>query len=223
MSAPPRFRGDSPVEFTSYLAELKQRGCNLLVTGEGDERVTRQATRRLLGSAAEHRRRVLVLADHAASDGGAYLPPGVAPDDEDVAVVPWNGGARSAAARAVPQDRDAGLAGLQAEICSTVTRLDVAAGGLSPAELRLGVVTVDLLLDRYDRDDVSHLLDAVTVQVRRVHGMGHYHLPVADDAGVVDDLDEFFDARIELRHGDGVTAEQRWHVPEYGSTTWVTL
>lgn len=222
MNAPPRFRGDSPVEFTSYLAELKQRGCNLLVTGEVGERVTRQATRRLLGSAAERRRRVLVLADHAESEGNAFLPHGVAPDDEDVAIIAWRAGARSAAAATAP-DCEADVADLQPEICSTVTRLNVAADGLSPAELRLGVVTVDLLLDRYDRRTVRHLLDAVTAQVHRVHGMGHYHLPVPDDADAVEDLDEEFDARVELRQGDGVSAEQRWHVPEYGTTTWVTL
>ncbi len=224
VSAPPRFRGDSPVEFTSYLAELKQRGCNLLVTGEVCERATRQATRRLLGSAAERRRRVLVLTDHAGSDGGAYLPHGVDPDDEDVAVIPWNTGARSAATVQVTlTDQDADLADLRDEIRSTIARLDAAADGFAPAELRLGVVTVGLLLDRYDRDDVRDLLDAVTARVRNVHGMGHYHLPVPDDADAVAALDDLFDARIELRRSDAVTTEQRWHVPEYGTTTWVTL
>lgn len=223
MSAPPRFRGDSPVEFTSYLAELKQRGCNLLVTGEVGERVTQQATRRLLGSAAERRRRVLVLADHSTSDGRPFLPHGVAPGDDDVAIIAWDAGARSAVSRTTTPDRDPGVARLQAEICSAITRLDVTAGGLEPAELRLGVVTVGLLLDRYDFDEVRHVLAAVTAQVRNVSGMGHYHLPVPDDDDAVDALDELFDARIELRQADGVSAEQRWHVPEYGATTWVTL
>lgn len=223
MTAPPRFRGDSPVEFTSYLAELKEHGCNLLVTGEVGERVTRRATRRLFGSAAERRRRVLVLGDHAESEGDAFLPHGVSAADDDVAIIAWDAGTRSAATRTSTPDRDAGVAALQADVCATVTRLDVAANGLAPAELRLGVVTVALLLDRYDRDDVRHALDAVTTQVRTVRGMGHYHLPVSDDADAVDDLEAPFDARIELRQGDGVGAEQRWHVPEYGTTTWVTL
>lgn len=224
MTASPRFRGDSPVEFTSYLTELKHRGCNLLVTGEVAERVTRQATRKLLGSAAERRRRVLVLADRDATDGDAFLPHGVEPDDRDVTIIACHAGARSAAASAPTAEHGGSdLADLQAEVCSATTGYEIEAGGLDAAELRLGVVSVTTLLDRYDHDAVAHALDAVTSQVRRVRGMGHYHLPVPDDADEVTALAPLFDARIELRKLDGAPPQQRWHVPEYGTTTWVAL
>jgi hypothetical protein len=223
VTASPRFRGDSPVEFTSYLAELKHRGCNLLVTGEVAERVTRQATRKLLGSAAERRRRVLVLADRDADDGDAFLPHGVGTDDDDVTVIAWCAGARSAAASAPTAEQSGGLADLQADVCSAMTGYEIEADGLDAAELRLGVVTVCTLLDRYDHDAVAHALDAVTSQVQQVRGMGHYHLPVPDDADEVAALAPLFDARIELRKPESAPPQQRWHVPEYGTTTWVAL
>jgi hypothetical protein len=49
--------------------------------------------------------------------------------------------------------------------------------------------------------------------------MAHYHLPVADDAEVVQELSPLFDARVELRQTDGDVPEQRWHVPAYDEAT----
>ncbi|WP_158056770.1 DUF7504 family protein [Halorussus halophilus] len=226
-----KFRGeDSPDRFREVLHRLKRDGCNLLVTGEVSQSVTARATRTLLGAANVDRKRVLTLAD---GDQSVHdrLPKGVAPDASSVWVI-----GQQADHRAVPSPVDepadgdeptpdeyrTHLAGLREEILSAIEYFEK--DGLDPAELRLSVDSLDYLGHDHDEASLAEFVRSVSEEVRDVRGMAHYHLRHPDDSELVERLTPVVEARIELRKREGLPAEQRWHVPEYGQATeWVQL
>lgn len=222
-----------PAAFRDALAELKAGGCNLLVTGEVGADVTDAMSGRLLGASDQSRKRVVVLADRTAEDADRVLPEGVSPDDPDVAVVDHSLSTRGATAagsnaaptpRPDPHDGDAASSErLRREVATTLVDIETAAGGFDPAELRLSLVTLQPLVDRDGVDAVERLVRGVRAHVAGVSGMAHYHLPVADDAAAVERLAPLFDARIELRVESGLGPEQRWHLPDRGTSPWIGL
>lgn len=226
-TARPEFRGDgSPGEFGEVLRAFKRRGCNLLVTGEVGRQVSGRLTRKLLGSTGVDRSRVLVVVGSEHGPLERLLPGALDPSDDEVHVVDHRGGERGGEkadlepARTVERrDLDALADAVAAAVADHGDRV----GGFEPAELRLSVTSLPALLDRYGTDAVAGFLPAVADVVTDRQGMGHYHLPVPDDADVVASLTDPFDARIELRQASGAVAEQRWHVPAYGTTEWVTV
>ena len=228
--------GDSsrvqPATFRDSLAELKAGGCNLLVTGEVGADVTNAMSRRLLGSADHPRKRVVVLADRTLADADRVLPEGVEVDDPDLEIVNHPVSTRdgttvdsaTAAPRPEPQIGDeAHPERLRYDVATTLVDLETAASGLDPAELRLSVVTLRLLLDRYGLDAVERLVRGVRAHVTGLSAMAHYHLPLSDDAEPVERMAPLFDARIELRAESGLGPEQRWHLPEQGTSPWIRL
>ena len=240
--------GDSsrvqPATFRDSLAELKAGGCNLLVTGEVGADVTDAMSRRLLGSADHPRKRVVVLADRTLADADRVLPAGVAPDDPDVALVDHALSTRSGTATANASAADGPTPGqptaaqtprtesdtneaspdrLRCDVSTALVDQEMAGSGLDPAELRLSLVTLRTLLDRYGVDAVERLVRGVRAHVTGLSGMAHYHLPLPDDAEPVERLAPLFDARIELRAESGVGPEQRWHLPEQGTSPWIRL
>lgn len=233
----PRGGGSSAIQPTAFrdaLAELKAGGCNLLVTGEVGANVTDVMSRRLLGASDHSRKRVVVLADRSAADADRVLPEGVEAGDPDVAVVDHSlstRGATTAEPRTGPaatrpgsrSEPDASPERLRREVSTTLVDLETAAGGFDPAELRLSLVTLRTLLDRYGVDAVERLVRGVRAHVTGLDGMAHYHLPLADDAAPVQQLVPLFDARIELRVESGLPPEQRWHLPDQGTSPWIRL
>jgi len=227
------FRGDASAhEFQEVLKRFKSEGCNLLVTGAVSEDVTKHATRTLLGSPDADRKRVVALSDTRDENVSERLPPGVDPDGPDVWLIDQQAHQRSvpAAARSGDLDLPAGvesqddLTRLREEIVAAIDFFDETTGGLSPADLRLSVASLDRLTHEHETSDVVRFARSVGAMVLGVRGMAHYHLPRPDDDDLVDRLSSLFDARIELRKRDGLPTEQRWHVPEYGQTTdWVRL
>lgn len=224
------FRGEGSVEFAEVLRRLKREGCNLLVTGEVPVVVSDAATRRLLGAPFEDRRRVLAFTSAGVERVTARLPGGCRPTDRDVTVIEQRDSTRSVATeRAGEQgfavtDVGPGLDDLETAILDEIAGFAADTDGPLPAELRLSLDSVRLLVDDHGVDAVATFLDSVTSSVADVRGMAHYHMPIADDAEPVAALTPLFDARIELRQRDGFAPEQRWHLPEYGLTTeWVGL
>lgn len=216
------FRGETSASFGDVLASLKRRGCNLLVTGEVADNVAARATRKLFGTPAEPRERVLALADASVEEPVTYLPGNLYPHHDGVELVDFRDVGRAVAnGECVDGGAGRSLAELGDDVCDAVERRG---SDLDPAQLRVGLVSLRPLVERYDESAVDTLAERVTDSVGGVSGMAHYHVGTADDAAVVDELAPHFDARIELRQLDGMIPEQRWHVHEYDAETgWVTL
>ncbi|WP_458206581.1 DUF7504 family protein [Haladaptatus sp. NG-SE-30] len=221
--------GDSP-EFHEVLTEFKQRGCNILVTGRVSETTTNRTTIQLLGAATEDRKRILVLTDTTARYAGAKLPASMSTDDANVWVIDWGDDERGISAVPTPTpprpdtSSEDSLRELRSDIVTAISFFDEWADGLDPAELRLSFDSLIKPLEQCDRQEVEQTLRIVTALVRGVSGMAHYHLPLPDDDDLVQELSPLFDARVEVRQGDGLVPKQRWHVPEYDQTTnWVRL
>jgi hypothetical protein len=213
--------------FRQYLSGLKQTGCNLLVTGEVREAVSRRITRKMLGDPELPRTRIVALTDQDREDVPNLLPGEVAPSDECVRVVDPGFGTRSATAVSAPgSDREwsrSDLDDLQMRLCNAITTAKIAASGFEPAELRLSLFTLSHLVNQHEPAAVERFVSAVGDHVGGNSGMAHYHLPLPADSKTVRRLSSLFDARVELREKHG-RPEQRWHFPDDGlSTAWVAL
>ncbi|MFW5934320.1 MAG: DUF7504 family protein [Halolamina sp.] len=211
------YRGGGSVRRT--FQELKRRGAQVLVIGDVPEAVSRRATRRLLGHPDEQRYRVLALTDSAVG-GAAWFPGECAPDDERVSLIDERELRGSAAA-------DAPVGASPAEE-PVLRRIDAEIRAWEPdwtpppAVLRVGLYSLEPLLEAHGVDAVRRLTARLTGAVSRVRGIGHYHLPRAANADPVADLEPAFDARLELRSAAN-GPEQRWHLPGRGTTGWVAL
>lgn len=200
--------------------ELKQRGPQVLVTGDVPEAVSRRATRRLLGHPDEQRHRVLALTDSdAASD--QWFPGSHSAADDEISLI-GAGDLRGSAAVGAPADGDSEDDALVRLIDEEVTTWCPSRSAPPPAVLRVGVYSLETLLEAHGVEAVRTFAYQLTGEVRRARGMGHYHLPREPDSEAVSDLQFVFDARLELRRSAG-QAEQRWHLPGRGTTGWVEL
>lgn len=224
-----RFRGpgDTP-RFRDWLADLKQSGSNLLITGEVPDEVSAKASRKFFGR-ADRRFRVLALTDRGVEDADARLPEDASFDDPTTWLVDHRTGERSVPATAAdvtadlsPPETDDARA-LRDEIHAAISFYEERADGLDPAELRVGVDSLFPVVEE-DRATTEHVLRTLGATVRGVDGMAHYHLRVPDDDAVAEDLGSLFDARVELRKRPRRNAEQRWHAPEIDAhTPWMEL
>jgi len=229
MAVDAHFRGDGDgSRFTRWLADLKQTGSNILVTGEVPDGVSAVASRKLFGW-DERRFRVLALTDRSITDAHARLPEDASFDDSTTWVIDQRRGERSVPATATGVASDLGTPAtddardLCEEVCAAVDFYEQRADGLDPAELRVGVDSLFPLVQE-DRSATERVLGTLGDAVGDVQGMAHYHLRVPDDDEVVDDLMESFDARIELRKLPNQSAQQRWHAPDIDATTsWMEL
>ncbi|WP_224270276.1 DUF7504 family protein [Haloprofundus salinisoli] len=204
--------------------QLKRRGCNLLVTGSVSEAVTARATQRLLGSPVEDRKRLVTLTEAPTRGVDARLPIGVSADDADVRIVERRRVDRSAVegVRHDGRSGDTELRRLERDISRAIASLDDGSG-FGPSELRLSVDSLGTLTEMYEIPQVCGFLRRVCDTVEDREGMGHYHLPLPDDSPRVDQFAHVFDARIELRQREPYGPEQRWHVPDYGTTGWIQI
>lgn len=200
--------------------ELKQRGPQVLVTGDVPEAVSRRATRRLLGHPEEERHRVLALTDSDA-ESDDWFPGSYGTDDEEVTLI----GAselRGSAAVGGPANGDGSEDALVRLVDEEIQSWRPEEGTPPPAVLRVGVYSLETLLETHGVEAVRKLAYQLTGEVRRARGMGHYHLPREPGSDAVSDLQFVFDARLELRRSSGAP-EQRWHLPGQGTTGWVEL
>ncbi|RBI64080.1 hypothetical protein DMJ13_06185 [halophilic archaeon] len=219
--------GDRP-DFHAWLRELKERGSNLLVTGDVPDTVSATASRTLFGRGTD-RYRTLALVDRTVAAPESRLPDDASVDDSTTWIVDQRNCERSIPADATsvtsnlepPERNDVGQ--LCEELRTAIGFFEERADGLDPARLRVGVDSLSPLVQR-DLAATKRHLRTLTATVRGVDGMAHYHLRVPDDEDVVAALTPLFDVRIELRKRPGRNPEQRWHVPELDATTmWVEL
>ena len=226
------FRDEDDVyAFRGHLEALRQSGSNLLVTGEVSQCVTNRASRTLFGDDIQDRKRVLALTDAGIATANEHFPNNITYDESSVWLID-RGNRRRAMPQAAssfgdelpPLDGHNGLHELREEIVTAIGFYDDAVSGISSAELRLCVDSLNYLVDEHEIPALKRFLRSVGAVTKGVRGMAHYHLPMPDDAGLVAELSPLFDARIELRQHNGDNPDHRWHVPELDMTTaWVDL
>lgn len=219
----------NPPTFRKRLASLKRDGCNVLVTGNVREAVSQRISRKLLGSSDKSRTRILGLTDQDPDDATSLLPGDLVSDDDNVHVLNYACGTRTA--DAVPSSADTSrsewqredLDQFQSDICKAITTAKDMQRGYDSAELRVSLFTLSYLVSQYESEAVEQFVSGVGDHIRGVSGMGHYHLALADDSETVQRFAPLFDVRIELREKRGLP-EQRWHFPEHNAvTSWVGL
>ncbi|MFB6167324.1 MAG: hypothetical protein ABEJ43_00575 [Haloferacaceae archaeon] len=207
--------------FEDALADLKRRGSTTLVVGSVPAEAYHEVSRRMLGDQTSdgERRRLLVVPD-SDREAAAERLRGAGPTDAAHArIVTCNGTSRSAAASGgpnagVPAIRrvDGSISDLGVAITESVERFEAVAGGLEPAELRVGVDPLSAL-DGYDTRSAFGFLHVLGRQVRAADGMAHVRLAREYDTPEVRTLAPLFDAVLELRL-DGYRLEQRWHLAD---------
>lgn len=229
MDMEPGFGSDEAETFSRSLASMKRRGSNILLVGPCNGEAQVAGCRRLLGDTLQ-RRRLFVF-----TDDGHQVERRLAPAERNastVRVVDCASTTRSTAASASSAPLDAAgahtdaplddLAALGDEIGAAIDRLDAQSGGLEPAELRVCVDSLRPLLAEHDDRSVFRFLHAITSDVRRVRGMGHYHLPIPYETDTVSLLAPVFDAVVEVRATPD--PEQRWHLQNHEfATDWLPL
>lgn len=218
-----RHGDDEQSAFASALAGLKRSGCNVLVVGAVPERERDAMSARLFGDpAAGPRVRLFGLLDRGVEVARRRLSlagPGAAP----VRVVTAGTGrqVRATAAASPTEGLTVRRAGdpdeFREELVAAVDALGDEAGDLEPGALRVGVDSVQPLVERRGVAAVESLVDDVGAEVVDAGGIAHYVYPAAhDDAAEV--LGPSFDAVVSLRVRDGRT-EQHWQLPGRGIKT----
>ncbi|GAA0655843.1 hypothetical protein GCM10009019_19610 [Salarchaeum japonicum] len=214
------------MEFEGVLERLKEEGSSLLVVGDVPGEAYARASRRMFGD-DDHapRQRVLVVG------GGARttLPSRVREPrrrDSDTVITHGTNARRAVADAGVTPDitpRAHVAAGdtnvLGRAVLETIASLD---GEFAPGELRLGVDTLQTLLDTAGEFPTFRTVDLLSERVRRERGMAHFRLPKPRSDQHVRLLEPLFDAVVELRVTDGV--EQRWSLRDEDVVSeWVSL
>ncbi|MEE6210423.1 hypothetical protein U3A55_09665 [Salarchaeum sp. III] len=218
--------GRTDADFEGVLERLKEEGSSLLVVGDVPGEAYARASCRMLGD-GEHapRQRVLVVGGGA----GATLPArcGESRCGDSDTVITHGTNARSAVADAgvtpaiTPQTHVAAgdANALGRAVLDTIASSD---GEFAAGELRVGVDTVQTLIDAVGEFPTFQTVDLLSECVRRERGMAHFHLPKPRDDRHVRLLEPLFDAVVELRVTDGV--EQRWSLRDEDVVSeWVAL
>lgn len=230
-------------EFADVLRTLKADGCNLLVVGDAPRRLFTEVSGGLLGGVDELRYRLLAVTDASPQSVVERLPDpdetrGSFTDATEIinhaspprSVVDAGDGVEMPGLGALSERRvvDPQLAGLQAEFAEAMATFNRLAGGLDPAQLRVGVDSLGSLFSHYDDGVVRRCLQVVTGYVHDYDAMGHYVLTEPYESEQVQRLAGEFDAVVEIRPVDPERhdhdAEERWHVRSHDLTTsWLPL
>jgi len=211
------------------LSELKRRGSASLVVGSVPYESYVTVSRRMLGGSDRPRRRLLVVPETNRETAVGRLRGSGPLDRAHAGVIACNGTARSTAEAPTEDPRppvrrvDGSLGDIGVAITDAIDRFEAASGGLSPAELRVGIDPLPDRLSGYDTPDAFAFLHAFTRQVRRADGMAHVRVPRGRDDVAVRTLGPLFDALLELRL-DGPRLEQRWHIREHDIVSdWIAI
>ncbi|MFC7079734.1 DUF7504 family protein [Halorussus caseinilyticus] len=234
---------DDLTDFLGLLNELKSTGCNLLVVGDAPRELFTQASSRMFGDDDTVRYRTLAVTDATPESIAERLPdPSESPRPvgETTHVLNHAGALRSVTTATDPNTppdlagvketriADPQLAGLQAAVVEAIEEFATRAGSLHPGDLRIGIDSLEPLLDFYGEDVVRRCLRIVGGYVRDYDAMAHYVLPKPYDSDVVqtfaDDMDAIVEIRLSDSADDGRVGEQRWHVPSRDlSVGWASI
>lgn len=212
-------------EMRAKLADLKQTGTTVLVTGAVGEHTAAYASRNLFGAsdAAPPRKRILALTDGSRAQSGAHFPKPESTARNWVIDLPEQ--ERSIPATASPNrtpfERETdSLTALRTELQDAIDWFT--SDGVKPAELRVGIDSLSYLLEEYQFADVERLVASLSARVEVDNGMCHLIYQRDPDANseTVEKLMAHCDIEIRLRKRNGKPAEQQWRVPGIGTTSW---
>ncbi|WP_266078868.1 DUF7504 family protein [Haladaptatus caseinilyticus] len=202
-----RLGDDVAVEFSQILHQLKHHGCNLLLVGSVPDSVLSCASRKFFGDPEERRFRIVALSGSSRTTVEKRLPT-VASADETVIIT--HATELSDAEFSSSVHVEAGVPKLSNAVSSAITSIETE-DDLEPGELRVGLDSLESLLERYCPDLVHQFLGVVTEQIRDANGMGHFVFPRDYDHELVTDLAPLFDGVVEYRVDRG--GQERWHFP----------
>ncbi|WP_158055790.1 DUF7504 family protein [Halorussus halophilus] len=235
----PRARGsdegepesDGLTEFFNLLNEFKTNGCNLLLVGDAPRSIFTRASAQLFGDADAMRYRVLAVTDATPQSIADRLPdPNTTPRplSETTHVLNHTAVPRSvtnADDLSTPdtladiretQIADPQLHGLQSALVDALADASDDADVIRPADVRVGVDSLDPLVGHYGIDVVRNCLRTVGRHVHDHDAMAHYALRKPHESDATKALAEEMDAVIELRAVDpdkhDHDAEERWHI-----------
>lgn len=240
-SGPDRFEEDLE-SFGELLHKLKANGCSVLLAGDVPRELFTEASAKLLGADEELRYRVLAVTDATADSVAERLPdPEVTPRPltETTHVLNHAGTLRSITAATsartppklagVTETRvvDPELDGLRNALFDAIDDFAVGNGTVCPGDVRVGIDSLEPLVEFYGTEQVRDCLGAIGRYVRTHDAMAHFVLPEPYESETTSELAAEVDAVIELRladSADGRTTEQRWHVSDRDvRTDWIPL
>lgn len=221
---------DEEATFAQRLADLKESGASLLVTGETDEQTRAWTSQMLFGETDRPRRRV-VLCVGSNAHPNHYLPLEVFSGDQHVRAIVDETTVRSPS-NTLTASAGSGVFRVDGPTAEPVTA--VAQGGaeatleeietalldaihdvvsnepLDGGELRVGVASVAPLIARFGIERVAAFCRTIASAVRRYDGIVHFHVPLTDEAARLSRLASVADARVEVR--DDGRVECLWHL-----------
>lgn len=207
--------------FSRALDALKRDGSNILLVGEEADAAHETVCRRLFGPPEResvYRLQVSGEGTRVACESACH-----AAESNWLRTIDYSGLATEQGAdpsvRGGPESpRELGI-----ELVEAVDEFADAADGFEPAELRVCVDSLVPLCRECGIETVFRLLHLATSRVDRARGIGHFHLPLARDRGVVSLVEPLFDAVVTVRSRDGIV-EQRWSLRDPAlSTGWLEL
>lgn len=215
------FRGGTVEDqqvFRARLAEMKQTGCSVLVTGNLSDSVRAKHMQRALGNSTH---RQILVSNY--EDANRFLPESVSPGDQNVRVIRSNDAKRTV--ETADQNTSTGsdylqdLRTLRNNIWDATDDLHEY-GELSAGDLRVSVDSLETFLG--GQSSVKEFMTDVSRHVALVNGITYFYLERPTDSAVVKDLSSLVDARIECRSED--SDEHRWVLPdEEVSSDWLPL
>lgn len=195
------------------LEQLKQHGCNILITGSVPTQVSMRTSRQLLGDPSLPRERIVcVIGD---GPNRERWVPAEASDDHTQRIVVDSPEAFH------PTTLDSTLAAATRNAVESIDQMDDVGSGA----IRMGFHSLSPLLAEFGVGPTIETLTCVTRWIRSVRGIGHFHLPQPSDSCAVEDVQHVFDIEVEVREspGEDLSPEWRWHLPNYGTTNWLPI
>jgi hypothetical protein len=201
--------------FTAALDGLKQSGCVVLVTGVVDETVRAAASRRLFGTPQLPRQRVVVHVDDTALQPASYLPHGITSDNTSVQLCDWDSlmqgeSEETEDVHEIPTD----LVVCSDRLGEIIEDSEPTSDEFAPGEIRVGVLTLSVIVEEYGRTATETFLTSFGQRVRSHHGLLHCHLPMESESATALALANTVDIHVHLRDQDGSLPEQRWYLCE---------
>lgn len=217
-------RGASGDTFAALLDRLKRRGTSVLIVGDLSADLEQALSRRMMGHPDELRYRLLsALKPMETPD--RWFPGSVGPEDEWVEVVDHGGLARDAVGGADGVGKVGAASTRAQEVVAHVDEWTATVereADPSPGDIRVGVTSLDILLEREGVEATRTVAEGVHRLMRDHAGVAHLYFPRQRSSRVVQQITVWVDVVVEVRTNGG-RPEQRWSVQDTVETSWFPI